>query len=654
MSFQLPLLKPSCDWRPTPLSEMPSWKGARRVAIDCETSDPNLFETGPSVRTGGYIVGYSFAIEDGPRHYLPFRHEGGDNLDERGCLSYLRDQAHEFEGYVVGANLPYDLDYMEEVGVLWPRVKRFRDVQIAEPLLNEHARTYRLDALAQQYLGEGKDTGILREAARAYGAKTPREAGGIIWRLPGRYVGAYGEGDADRPLRVLQLQERELEKQDLWKVWDLESDVLPVLLRMRRRGVRVNEGKLQRIEDWALAEEGEALEAVHRETGYRVEVGDTRSEVYAKALQRVGVEAPSTAQGNISVTADWLQELDHPAATALRRARKVNKVRTTFVASVKRHLVKGRIHCSFNQLRRDREEGGFRGAAYGRLSSEHPNMQQQPARDPEIGPMWRAIYEPEPDTVWACLDYSQQEPRWTVHYAATMKLPRAQEAADKYREDPSTDHHQMMADMTGIARRDAKEIFLGLCYGMGGCKLCNKLGLPTRWAVFPGDRRPAIYTETDSRAELEEIRRQHPKARWAQVAGREGQRLLDKFDGEVPYVKKLAKLVEDWAGKRGFVRTWSGRKCRFPALPHGGGYEWLHKSLNRLIQGSSADQTKEALVALDRAGCFLQLQVHDEVDGSFDDPAGAREAADVMENVVQLGLPSKVDEKVGPSWGEAA
>src|SRR5690606_24307151 len=109
-------------------------------------------------------------------------------------------------------------------------------------------------------------------------------------------------------------------------------------------------------------------------------------------------------------------------------------------------------------------------AAYGRLSSSNPNMQQQPARDEEIGPMWRSIYLPEEGGLWCADDYSQQEPRWLVHWAVVAGRHRliserafkaALEAAGKYRDDPSTDNHQMMADMAGIKRKDAKELFLG-------------------------------------------------------------------------------------------------------------------------------------------------------------------------------------------------
>jgi DNA polymerase I-like protein with 3'-5' exonuclease and polymerase domains len=78
-----------------------------------------------------------------------------------------------------------------------------------------------------------------------------------------------------------------------------------------------------------------------------------------------------------------------------------------------------------------------------------------------------------------------------------------------------------------------------------------------------------------------------------------------------------------------------------------------YKGLNRLIQGSAADQTKAAMVALHKAGFDIRLQVHDEIALSVRNREEAREAADIMQNAVRLEIPSRVDIEVGRSWGEA-
>lgn len=241
-----------------------------------------------------------------------------------------------------------------------------------------------------------------------------------------------------------------------------------------------------------------------------------------------------------------------------------------------------------------------------------------------------------------------------VHFAVLARRQigsdahdRAVAAAEKYRNDPTTDNHQMMADMAGIKRKAAKEIFLGLCYGMGGAKLCMKLGLPTMMGVWG---QGALYA-ADS-PEGRELIAQGKRA--FRCAGPEGQQLLDKFDAEVPFVKRLAKACETVARKNGFIRTLSGRRCRFPT-DENGNFDWVHKGLNRLIQGSSADQTKEAMVALDAAGYGerLLLQVHDEMDTSVTSQAMADDMAHIMATCTPLQVPSKVDVEVGASWGES-
>jgi hypothetical protein len=108
--------EPESEWRPPRVADLPSWDSVKRVGFDVETYDPYLKQLGPSVRRGGYVVGYSFSFEDGPSFYVPLRHGGGDNVENPDkALEYLRDQAKRFTGMVVGAHLPYDLDFSAEV-----------------------------------------------------------------------------------------------------------------------------------------------------------------------------------------------------------------------------------------------------------------------------------------------------------------------------------------------------------------------------------------------------------------------------------------------------------------------------------------------------------------------------------------------------------
>lgn len=621
-----PLFPPDSSWSLPDLSALPSWAEAKRVAIDVETCDPQLKTLGPGVRRDGYLVGVSFAIEDDPTgraYYLPFDHANGENLERAHVLAYLKAQALTFRGDLVGANLSYDLDYLLEAGVTFTP-KAFRDVQVAEPLLDELQDSYSLEAILSRYGLPGKDEMLLRYAAESYGLDP--KAG--LHRLPPCYVGPYAEADALRPLALLRLQERKIDEHGLWDIYNLESSLLPVLLRMRRRGVAVSDERLHAVEDFCLTKERELYGRVQDATGVLVTTDDTwKPEAFARVLRAIGVTIPKTPKtGKDSVTAELLESVEHPVAPLLAEARRVNKVRTTFVASLREHMTDGRVHTTFHQLRGDDDDG----ARFGRLSSSDPNLQQQPARDPELGPLLRSCFRPDEGKAWACLDYSQQEPRWLTHYAELVGCRGAKEAADRYREDPSLDIYSFIVEACGIERKEAKAILLGKMYGMGGAKLCHELGLPTRW--IDSSRGPGLV----------------------EVAGDEGQALVTRFDDRFPYARALAMATEMRACRQGHIRTVLGRRCRFPRKKDDSGYDWTHKALNRLIQGSSADQMKKALVLADAAGFEVQLQVHDELDFSASSREEAERLADIMRTAVPANVPFRVDVEMGPSWGEAA
>ena len=662
MTFlQQALFPPEAAWRPpTNASDLPAdWNVSKRIGLDTETCDPTLKKLGCGARRGAFIAGISFALSEEKAWYLPVRHLGGDNVENpQLALGYVRYQAKKYTGEIVGANLQYDLDILASAGIEFP-LATFRDVQVAEPLLDELQFSYSLDNILGRHGMELKVEDMLRKAALEYGVDPKAE----LWKLPARYVGTYAEGDAILPLRLLRKQEEQLLEQGLWNVWELESAVLPALVRMRRRGVPVDFDRLDKIERFSRAEEAKAWAEIQRATGVAIKVGDAmKPEVIAPALEHEGVRVPLTAKRKPSITKDFLASLETPVAGLIRRARQMSQLRSTFVNSIRTHAVNGRIHCTFNQLRKtsDEEGGDDEGARYGRLSCSDPNLQQQPARDPEIGPMWRSIYVAEPGALWGSLDYSQQEPRWAVHFGVLSGPNRispaghksACEARDRYVNDRNTDAHTLFTSMVHgdhvlewaaaakngdkeagkklkLLRDPAKNIYLGICYGMGGPKLCRSVGLPTK-----------VIAHWKSGKQIE-------------VAGDEGQALLDLVNTRVPYVKKTAEAVEQVAKERGFVRTVSGRKCRFP-LDDFGNPDWTFKAFNRVIQGSSADQTKAALVALDREGYDLRLQVHDEFTGMFSSEAEAKRAGEIMENCMPCQVPAKVDVELGPSWGEIA
>lgn len=654
--MNLPAFMPATTWQLP--KELPSWKHAKRIAVDLETRDPQLTSLGPGVRRDGRVVGVAFSIEDGPSAYLPIGHEMGQNLDPEVVWRYLRDQAKGTKATIVTANGQYDHDYLLQNGVDLLHCPWF-DVQIADPLIDELQERYDLDSILRRYGLPGKDERLLQQFAAAWGVHPKRG----LWQLPPEAVGAYAEGDVRPLLALARRQERRMAEEGLERVFHLESRLQPVLLKMRRRGVRVDFDRVAQTEAWALEEETLAYAELYRRLGFKLSPEDTnKTAAWVPVLQRIGVAVPKTEKGNDSVTKELLDSLKHPVADLIRRIKKLNKLRTTFCASARRHAVAGRIHCTFNQLRRESDEGeDSEGARYGRLSCVDPNLQQQPSpeRDPEIGKRLRGIFVPDEGGEWACLDFSQQEPRWLVHYAELLGSTRAKEAADKYRNDPKTDNHDMMAtlidpnwpsiadkDLKKKQRSDAKIIFLGLCYGMGEAKLCRSLGLPTKKMLKAAGK----LFEIDSKEALAVV--MSGVDTWQlDVAGEEGAKLLAKFREGVPFVHEFAQAAQRRAERMGYVVTAGGRRCRFPRRDSRRGWDFCHKAGNRIIQGSSGDQAKKAMVDADAAGIRLQLQVHDELDLTRWSKEETDLLTEIMLNALPCNVPHKVDCEVGPDWG---
>ena len=220
--------------------DFPRLDAAQSLAIDLETKDPNLLDKGPGdLRKDGHIVGIAVGVPDGQRWYFPMRHEVGSNIDLDKVLAWAREELTRPHQTKIGANLMYDLAWLEaeRVQVQGPLI----DVQFAEALLDEYALSYSLNACAQRHLGESKTDDLLYKwCADSFGGKSDRAQAKNIYRAPASLVGLYAEGDVDLPLRIWEKQKALLEQQGLLDLMRLECDLIPILLAMRRKGVRID------------------------------------------------------------------------------------------------------------------------------------------------------------------------------------------------------------------------------------------------------------------------------------------------------------------------------------------------------------------------------------------------------------------------------
>lgn len=613
------LFTPTSEW--TFPSSFPDLSDAKEIAIDLETKDPNMNSMGPGwPRKDGEIVGYAFAVE-GWKGYFPVAHEGGGNLDKVAVEAFVR-RTLETGSTKVFHNAAYDVGWLMAQGFT---IKgRIVDTMIAAPLIDENRFSFSLNSLGLDYLMETKSEKNLREAAESFGINPKKE----LYKLPSMFVGEYAEQDADLTLKLWNHFKVILKKEDVEHIFDLETELLPILIDMTYRGIRFDRQKTFSLIHNLKKEEDCLLKKIKDLVGVDVDIWAAAS--IAKAFDKLGIEYPKTKTGLPSFTKTFLEGHEHKLANYIVNCREINKTHSTFLQPyVNFSETDGRIHSHINQIRSD---GG--GTLTGRLSMANPNLQQVPARHKRIGPMVRDLFLPEHDELWASCDFSSQEPRILVHYAKLLGLEGSEKMTKAYKEDPNTDFHQMVADMANIDRKTAKTIGLGLMYGMGRAKLGNELGLD----------------------------------------GDEAKELIDKFHHNVPFLKSTIEAVMrriEHPNSHGAIRTLLGRRCRFSlwepvqwgvhkALPYEQAISdygprikraYTYKGLNRLIQGSAADQTKAAMVALHKAGFNILLQIHDEIALSVKNKEEAQEASEVMKQATKLMVPSKVDVEIGETWG---
>ena len=611
------------DWEPP--QTLPDLSQHKTISIDLETKDTNLLTLGPGwTRKDGYIIGIAVGAGDSA-WYFPTGHKVG-NMPKNAVYSWLTKLCADEKISKVFHNALYDLGWLRAEGI---EVKgKIIDTMIAAPLLDENRKWYNLNSLARDYLGEFKDEKLLKSAAEEFGV----DAKSGMWQLPPRYVGKYAEQDALITLKLWENLRKKITQQECTSIFELEIDLLPVLFEMKTKGVRVDVEKAHDTKKKLTKIEESLVQEIVKETGVTVEPWVATS--VAKVFDAVGLSYSRTEKSGAPMfTKQFLANNTHPIAQKIIKIREINKANTTFVDTILQHSHNGRIHCDFHSLRSD---GG--GTVTGRFSSSNPNLQQIPARDPEIKKLIRGLFIPEEGHKWGSFDYASQEPRWLVHYCATLtgvdRHPQIDDVVKMYHEG-NADFHQMVADMANIPRKQAKTVNLGIMYGMGKGKLANVMDIDIE----------------------------------------EAEKLLQTYNEKVPFLKSLSEKAMNRAANTGVIRTWLGRKCRFDmyepvsygfnrALPMEQAIKeygskgrirraYTYKALNRLIQGSSADQTKRAMVECYKVGLCPTLTVHDELCFNIESQEQADKIVEIMTTCVpDLKIPFEVDTALCDNWGE--
>ena len=617
------MFKPETEWNsPEEFKDLSKYP---YIAIDLETKDPHLKSKGSGSIVGdGEIVGIAVAVE-GWSGYYSFGHQQGNFFDERSVMRWIKDVC-ALPCTKIFHNAMYDVCWLRAYGV---KINgHIIDTMVMASLLDENRQSYSLNALSYLELGETKEESVLKDVADRSGVDSKAE----LWKLPAMAVGAYAEKDAELTLKLFKLFSQKIKNEKLQQIFNLETQLFPCLVDMRFLGVRVDVEGAHKLKQQLAAEEKELLQKIKRETQVDVQIWAARS--IAQVFEKLHLSYKRTEKTDSpSFTKNFLSTHTNPIVKHIAKAREINKAHTTFIDTIIKYQHKGRIHADINPIRSD--SGG---TITGRFSYSNPNLQQIPARNKQLGPLIRSLFIPERDHTWGCFDYSQQEPRLVVHFAAESEAINNDSVKDivsRFKEN-KVDFHRVVADMADIPREQAKTINLGLFYGMGKAKLQAELGLETR---------------------------------------EEAEKLFEKYHNSVPFVQDLMNSTSRDASNKGEIQTILGRVCRFDKWEESAytpgrlkvpmTWEEAHskygdrirraftyKALNKLIQGSAADMTKKAMLDLYNEKIIPHIQIHDELDLSVESDKQAKKIIDIMQNAVKLHIPNKVDYESGKNWGD--
>ncbi len=479
------------------------------------------------------------------------------------------------------------------------------DTALAAYVVNPASRSYALEDLADQYCGI-EIVSVDRDSEPAQGAFDFSETNESL-DAAGRGAVAVGKL-VDRLTEELdECAGRELFER-------IELPLIPVLAAMEAEGIGVDRGYLTGLGDQLRQELGELEAAIHAIAQEPFNINST-NQLRVVLFDQLGLPVlKKTAKGVPSTDASVLAKLDHPIIEHLLRYRELEKLRSTYVDGFLPLIASdGRIHTTFNQI----------AASTGRLSSDHPNLQNIPIRS-ETGRTIRRAFVARPGHMFIVADYSQIELRILAHLSRDPGLLAAfgSGEADVHAVTAASVFEVPIDDVTQEMRRRAKAINFGLLYGMEAFGLADRLEI--------------------SRDEA----REH----------------MDAYFARFPDVKAFMESIVAGAKQFGYTETLFGRRRYLPELRSD---NWRVRqmgermALNAPVQGSAADVIKLAMLEVDdrlrATGAVQLLQIHDELviecpETELADVTAVVVAA--MEGVADLAVPLKVDVDSGPTLAD--
>ena len=587
---------------------------ASLVALDTETTSLDPMRAN--------LVGLSLAVAPGRSWYFPFAHVAPDGELAGGtpprnlpplasdAAAPLRELLADARIPKAGHNIKYDWLVLRRAGVELAGVAY--DSMLASFVLEPGRRSHAIDELVRERLSLG-----MRTYADVVGrGKAERPFAAVPLPDAARYCAA----DSEAVLRLRAALQPELEDHEALRLLqEIEVPLLPVLVDMEWRGVRVDLERLGEISRSFARELAELERTIYHAAGTEFNINSTLQlrHVLFEKHQLPILKKTKTGPSTDYEVLEQLAAMGHEVPRLLIEYRELSKLKSTYVDALPGFInpATGRIHTSFNQT----------GAATGRLSSSDPNLQNIPVRTPRGEAIRRAFVAP-PGAVLLTADYSQIELRLLAHLSGDPAFVEAfEQGGDIHRQTAAIIFGVPQDQVTAEMRGRAKTINFGTIYGQGPFALSRQLGI----------------TQDDARRFIEQY--------------------FTRFAGVRTWLDRTVAAARE----RGYVETLFGRRRYIPELKDRNFNIRAfgeRTATNSPLQGSAADLIKIAMIRI--AGALRErglasrmiLQVHDEL--VVEVPRGEEETAtdlvkSHMEGAAQLRVPLVVSIGVGMNWVDA-
>lgn len=539
----------------------------------------------------------------------------------------------------------------------------------------------------------------------------------LLWAVDAEEMGSYPVQDVILTRGLAELFMPKLEQENLTNLCTLENELLPCLLEMREQGTKVDiKGAIAM--DTVVSDYRKKLqEELDTEAGFTVNV-DAAADL-VKVCDKFEIEYNKTDKGNPCFSKEAVP--DHEFFKKVLKCRKIDKTLTTYIRGyIFEKTLYGRLHGQYNQLKSD--EGG---TVTGRLSSSNPNMQNIPSHG-LIGSMIRSWFIPDNDEEqWLCMDYSGQEPKMLVNLVLMLNKALGKQVIKnittgeeeiKYVEgfpggelakqelfsgrkanfhlavakecmrETNKEHNiqvteeELMAQAKGF-RGKAKTVGLGVMYGLGDQGIADQMKAKGIDMTLDGAKelRMAIYKGVPFLNAINNYVMNIARTRGYVLTLLKRRGRFNLWEIPIFGLSKSEKskykplLFKSMQEANAWLRSDEGKEFTAKCKGKLGRAQraFVYKALNKIIQGSSADQTKTGMVHLYKRGQMnipsldiyyrrseivppkMRTQVHDEINVSLPKEEEAEWYQDVMENCIDLEVESVAEPGLGGNWTEA-